>query len=196
MNRRLLSLTCAIAACAVVASACSRPLPHPPTLAPTVRRPPLRAASLERRIHELINRERKARGLSRLRWNDSLSRIARNHSRDMAERGYFAHVSPDGNGFQDRYREAGYVCAIPQGLTVYAGAENIFLNNRYDSITTMNGREIVDWNTAEKIADTTVQGWMDSPGHRRNILEPVWRSEGIGVFLAPDDSIYITQNFC
>jgi uncharacterized protein YkwD len=53
-----------------------------------------------------------------------------------------------------------------------------------------------DWNTIKQIAESTVKGWMHSPGHRKNILAPHWRSEGIGVALSPDDKVYITQNFC
>jgi len=41
-----------------------------------------------------------------------------------------------------------------------------------------------------------VRGWMDSPGHRKNILTPHWRNEGVGVFLSPDEKVFITQNFC
>ncbi len=37
---------------------------------------------------------------------------------------------------------------------------------------------------------------MKSPGHRENILTPHWKREGIGVEIAPDDNVYITQNFC
>ena len=53
-----------------------------------------------------------------------------------------------------------------------------------------------DWNSSRKIAETTVKGWMNSPGHRKNILTPHWRSEGIGIAISPDDKVYITENFC
>jgi len=80
--------------------------------------------------------------------------------------------------------------------TIYGGAENIFQNNLYDAVTTVNGEAFYDWNSPEKIAETTVQGWMKSAGHRKNILMPYWKNEGIGVVIAPDDKVYITQNFC
>ena len=53
-----------------------------------------------------------------------------------------------------------------------------------------------NWSSMESIATSTVTGWMESPGHRKNILEPHWQSEGIGVAVAPDYSVYITENFC
>jgi len=165
------------------------PLVHRP-------KPVLRANGLEKRIHTLINRERGKHGLTPLAGDDVLGRIARGHSRDMASRSYFSHDSPEGHDFSFRYRQEGYTCALRIGNTVHGGAENIFQNIRYNSITTVNGESYYDWNSEEQIAETTVQGWMDSPGHRKNILTPHWRSEGIGVFLSPDDKIYITQNFC
>jgi len=74
-------------------------------------------------------------------------------------------------------------------------AENIFQNWTYDSITYVNLIPIHDWNTDEDIAQQTVDGWMNSPGHRENILSE-FHSEGIGVAVAADDKVYITQNFC
>jgi len=159
-------------------------------------KPFLRAHELEKWIHTLINRERGKHDLSTLAMDDVLARIARGHSKDMASRRYFSHDSPEGRDFSFRYRQEGYTCSLRIGNTVHIGAENIFLNVRFNSVTTVNGEAYYDWNSEEQIAETTVRGWMDSPGHRKNILTPHWRSEGIGVFLSPDDKIYITQNFC
>jgi uncharacterized protein YkwD len=171
--------------------------PPRPALPPSVRpQPRVEASSLERRIHQLINRERRKHGLSALEWNAVLARIARGHSRDMAQRDYFSHDSPEGNDFSFRYRAGGFTCAIREGSYLHGGAENIFQNNRYDSVTTVNGKAYYDWNTEDELAETTVRGWMCSPGHRKNILTPHWRTEGIGVHPGPTEKIYITQNFC
>jgi len=159
-------------------------------------KPAISVSDLEKRIHAMINRERSAHGLPPLAWDKALSRIARGHSKDMAGRGYFSHDSPEGQDFLFRYRDQGYTCALRMGNTIHTGAENIALNSLYRSITTINGVAYHDWNTTEQIALTTVQGWMNSPGHRKNILTPYWRNQGIGVFLSPDDKIFITQNFC
>jgi uncharacterized protein YkwD len=159
-------------------------------------KPQVDASVLERRIHTLINKERDKHGLSLLAGNDTLSRIARGHSKDMGSRRYFSHDSPEGHDFSFRYQQGGYTCALRVGNTVHMGAENIYQNIRFNSVATMNGEAYYDWNSEEQIAETTVRGWMDSPGHRKNILTPHWRSEGIGVFLSPDEKVYITQNFC
>ena len=151
---------------------------------------------LENRIHALINNERAKHDLSTLAWDDTLGRISRKHSQDMAKRNYFSHDSPEGHDFSYRYGQDGYSCAVRWQSVIYTGAENIFQNNRYDSITTINGVKYYDWNSEGKIAETTVEGWMNSSGHRKNILTPHWKKEGIGVAIAPGNEIYITENFC
>ena len=159
-------------------------------------RPKISVRDLEKRIHTLINRERTAHGLSPLAWDKSLARIARSHSKDMGDRAYFSHNSPEGRDFSFRYHQQGYTCAVRTGDAIYAGAENIAFIPLYRSITTINGVAYYDWNTADQIAVAAVQGWMDSPGHRKNILTPYWLNQGIGVYIGADDKIYITQNFC
>ncbi|MBU0544339.1 MAG: CAP domain-containing protein [Proteobacteria bacterium] len=160
-------------------------------------RPDIRIAELEKYIHDLINRERGKNGLSSLAFNKSLKEIARRHSEDMAGRNYFSHYSPEGHGFSDRYKQAGYVCKIPgKGMSYLAGAENIYQNNLYNRVKIVNGIKYYDWNLPETIAETTVEGWMNSPEHRKNILMPHWQREGIGVAISSDGKIYITQNFC
>lgn len=79
---------------------------------------------------------------------------------------------------------------------LFAGlAENIAQDWTYESITYINGIPVYHWNTEEMLAEQTVQGWMNSPGHRENILSG-FHTEGIGVSIADDDKVYITQNFC
>lgn len=175
------------------------PQQSPPLAGTTYARipqPKINVSRLEKRIHDLVNGERRKQGLSPLTWDDRLGRIAREYSKDMSRRNFFSHDAPGGGDFSDRYKRAGYECAIRQQGVIHLGAENILLNHLYDKVTTVNGVPYYDWNSEEKIAETTVKGWLGSPGHRKNILTPYWRNEGIGVFIAPDDKVYITQNFC
>ncbi len=150
---------------------------------------------LERRIHVLINIERRRAGLRPLALNRKLSAIARRHSRDMADRDYFSHMTPGGRSPLDRYRESGFACRVREGGRIYLGAENIFQNDLYSSIEYIDGRAYYNWNSMEEIARSTVEGWMESPGHRRNILTRAFRSEGIGVAIR-NGKVYITQDFC
>jgi uncharacterized protein YkwD len=158
--------------------------------------PAITAADLGQRIHAQINEQRARHGLGTLSWNASLARIAARHSHDMADRNYFSHDTPEGRSFGDRYRQAGFSCQVRIGHEIYGGAENIALGRLYNSGTIENGVEYYNWNSAEQIARMTVDGWMHSPGHRKNILTPYWRREGIGVEVRPDNKVYITQNFC
>jgi uncharacterized protein YkwD len=168
----------------------------PAPQAQAIPKPSIRVQDLEQRIHILINRERKTHGFSGIAWDDKLARIARKHSKDMASRTYFSHESPEGRDFFFRYQEQGYTCSIRTGTTIHMGAENIALGHLYRSIRTVNGVVSYDWDTIDQIAQKTVQGWMNSPGHRKNILTPHWQNEGIGIFFATDGAVYVTQNFC
>lgn len=160
--------------------------------------PTVEAADLATRIHALINRERKKHRLKTLDWSKDLAQISEKHSRDMEMRNYLSHSSPEGQGFIDRYRQAGYVCEIQSGSIIYQGAENIALSHLYNSSIIEDGVVYRNWNSTQDIAQRTVSGWMKSPGHRKNILAPQWRQEGIGVRIepSPGHKIYITQNFC
>ncbi len=167
------------------------------SISPFSSKPTIDIPALELQIHDLINSERQKNGKSALDWNSKLNVIARKYSEDMAARNYFSHYSPEGGDFSDRYSQAGFTCAITVGMYIYGGAENIFQNNLYDSVTRTNGIiSSYDWNSQSEIATSTVNGWMNSQGHRDNILESFWKTEGIGVAISTDNKVYITENFC
>jgi uncharacterized protein YkwD len=147
-------------------------------------------AKIEQRIHKLVNIERKKHGLTALTWNKSLTELARKYSKDMGLRDYFSHETPEGLDLQARYKRDGVSCGSG------GGAENIALEHVYSRCWFTGESANYEWQTAEEIAEETVRGWMDSKGHRANILNPLWRSEGIGVFIRDNGSVYITQNFC
>jgi uncharacterized protein YkwD len=123
-------------------------------------------------IHRLINIERNSNGLDSLSFNSLLSNAAKLHSQDMAEKGYFSHTSADGRSLKQRIEA--------QGVNCNSWGENIFQNNH---------------GSIESVARTTVEGWMNSPGHKTNILGR-YNTEGIGVAIATNGKIYITQDFC
>ena len=159
---------------------------------------PISPATLADRVHELINEQRVTGGLPALSSDPALTDIAENHSADMAANNYFSHVSPSGQTPTDRGTAAGYTCRKEYGsYYTYGIAENIFQNNLYTTVTYYsNGTYVYDWNSQEQIAQTTVGGWMNSTGHRKNILTPTYDREGIGVAISSDDKVYITEDFC
>ena len=159
--------------------------------------PPIDITTLELRVHELINQQRRSNGLSSLSYDSSLASIARKHSADMARNNYFAHVNLEGLGPTERGTKVGYSCYKNYGSYYTTGiAENIMQNNLYDSITYYNGIPRYAWNSQEEIAQSTVSGWMNSPGHRQNILTSNYDREGIGVAIASDSKVYVTEDFC
>ena len=129
------------------------------------------ASSLERRAFELVNAERRARGESPLVWDAELSRMARQHSGDMARSGYLDHRGPDGLDMAARARSMGI-----RGWKVLG--ENIAFNEGFNDPSAF-----------------AVERWMGSTQHRSNILNSQFTRTGIGVARAADGSIYFTQVF-
>lgn len=155
-------------------------------------------SALEYRVHELINVQRQQNGLSTLSYDSFLADISRGHSWDMVTRNFFEHENPDGKDARARGDAAGYPCIRYMGAYTYEGiAENLFQGYRYSSYITTDGViTSYNWSLVDEVAERAVNGWMDSPGHRRNILTEHFILEGIGVAFSSDDKIYITENFC
>jgi uncharacterized YkwD family protein len=105
------------------------------------------------RIVELVNEERAAAGRNPLFLDESLFRIAQIKSLDMAENNYFDHISPTNGGPENMYRS--------QGVNFLKMGENIALG----------------YLTPE----TVIKGWMNSPGHKANMLDPEYTHIGVGL---------------
>lgn len=143
--------------------------------APVDLRPDLRVVEVERKIHEETNDRRRKHGLDALEYSDHLSIIAAWYSREMAQRGFFDHESPEGEGPNDRYGRFGH--------DTRSSGENIAL--------TQPGLLV----TADEAAQSVVDDWMNSPGHRENILRDQFEREGIGIHFTSQGAMYSTQNF-
>ncbi|MCC6345895.1 MAG: CAP domain-containing protein [Nitrospirales bacterium] len=170
-----------------------------PSIAAAVRTKPaaVSSAALEKRIHELVNSEREENGLAPLHWDERLSATARSHGRDMAVHGYFSHANRKGEDPTARGLRDGYRCAKRKGAYRLEGlAENLYQRTLYTSILYRNDVPSYTWSSLEEIAHSAVQGWMRSPGHRRNILNPDHDREGIGVALGVENLVYIVEMFC
>lgn len=150
--------------------------------------------TIEQRIHAQVNHVRQERGLSQLQYDTALVAIARDHSNDMAERGYFSHYSPEGEDFSDRYDAAGYTCRVEHEDKIHRGGENLALTYMYRPVK-MQGRQ-EQYSNADELAAGVVRGWLNSPDHRENLLREAWEQEGIGVHITDDYQVFVTQNFC
>jgi uncharacterized protein YkwD len=164
------------------------PTAAPETAAAAAGTSELDRARIETLIHRNVNDFRKQHSLSPIQDNEHLVRIARGHSEEMAMQGYFAHESPAGQTFEDRYRIAGYHCRVPMGDGYLTGGENLY-KMTIQGQTVSNGA----------VARAAVESWRQSAGHRRALLRPQWDDMGIGVYVADsgaETTIYVTQNFC
>jgi len=141
----------------------------------------------EMEVHRLINLEREKHGLKTLEYDEELASVAKLHSIDMANDEYFAHETPEGLSPTDRADEADYVCRYQIGNIIYSGiGENLHM---------VKGSSVSFLSTPESIAELAVSGWMDSPGHKKNILTSTFSKEGIGVSISTF-TIHVTQDFC
>lgn len=120
----------------------------------------------EQQALSLLNRDRAAHGLPALKANSQLTALARNYAQDMIRRGFFSHNNPEGQSPFDRMRQAGISYK-------YAG-ENLAVNS------SVAGAEAA---------------FMNSPGHRANILNANYTEVGIGVVRSSSGSLYVVQEF-
>lgn len=151
---------------------------------------PVNETAVAHAVHDRINAERSNRSLPPLAHDPHLAAIAAGHSEDMAARGYYSHEDPAGNNFRDRYAEAGYGCR--------RGAENILKTYYEVEVTGPTGRKEF-YNTNVELAEGIVSEWLNSPEHRKVMLDPRYSVEGIGVATAEVDGrtvVYATANYC
>lgn len=153
----------------------------PPSLPPLPTQRSLQAthaAEMERFMVELINRDRanpaneaETNGRAQpLRWNDRLAAVARAHSLDMLNQGYFAHTDGQGRSVAQRVEAAGMAWqTVGENIAIYdsvAGAEAAFM---YEPRFAKN--------------------------HRANILNTSFAEVGVGIVEAPNGTVYVTQDF-
>ncbi|MCD9185108.1 MAG: CAP domain-containing protein [Pyrinomonadaceae bacterium] len=131
----------------------------------------LTATYIERQVFELINTKRREYGLKPLIWNEQSASVARMHSANMAQYRFFSHQGLDGKK----------------------------VDNRADSIGLkkwrMIGENIASLRGYNQPFKQVINCWMNSPGHRENILREKWRESGVGIAVARDGTYYFTQVF-
>jgi len=140
--------------------------PAPPPKTTTTTEPAQPTASggnAEDQVVSIVNAERADEGCGPLKVDDRITAAAQAHAEDMSANDYFSHNSQDGRTFDQRIRNAGYPSP---------GAENIAVGAR----------------TAEQV----MQMWMDSDGHRANILNCDLNTIGVGL---DRDGFYWVQDF-
>lgn len=125
------------------------------------------------RVHDEVNASRKRNGLPPLTWLEDLAELARLHSRNMGENAFFSHADPNGlrvSARQKKYQPELILSAIGENLYRRKSSSRVFDPKR------------------------VALGWMNSTGHRENMLKPGYTHTGVGVYLK-DESLYVTQVF-
>ncbi|OAA86904.1 SafA/ExsA family spore coat assembly protein [Clostridium ljungdahlii] len=129
--------------------------------------PNIDVKTMENQVVQLVNQARVNSGLQPFTANWELSRVARYKSQDMANKGYFDHTSPTyGSPFTMMQNF---------GIKFTAAGENIAMGQR----------------TAQDVMNS----WMNSPGHRANILNPSFNQIGVGLAKSSNGTCYWTQQF-
>ena len=123
--------------------------------------------ALEQKVAALVNQQRANNGLPALKFNWEVSRVARYKSQDMIDKKYFDHQSPTyGSPFNMMENF---------GIKFSAAGENIAYG--------------------QKTPEAVMNSWMNSPGHRSNILSPTYNQIGVGVAKSANGTFYWTQMF-
>ena len=128
----------------------------------------------EKKVISLVNKERAKHGLAPVRFNASLTRAARAHSRQMARRGVLTHRSANGDTVARRLIRHGYKRS---GYRTWSVGENIARARAGTLFATPDG---------------TVCLWMNSRAHRQVILKAKFRNVGVGVARSANGMRYFT----
>lgn len=149
--------------------------------------------SLEAQIRSAVNKERVKYNLQPLKRSEKLTLIARAHSKDMVKRNYTSHDTPEGIGPDERAKRAGFNIVKKKKNVIITGVgENIF---EEQNVIREDGVERPFLESMDKTTKKAVEGWMKSPGHRKNILNPEYTITGVGVAVSKDKKVKITQVF-
>ena len=140
---------------------------------PATRGLPVNLTGVEAAIVEMTNEIRRRYGFPVFLEDEVCRDAARGHSADMLNRNYFSHTDPQGRTLKER---------LPANFAARQWAENIWTGKGYDP------RQV------RYLAQVIMAGWMNSQGHRENILAPGYTHLGVGV-MAKNQEITATQVF-
>jgi|GEM_PF-2679510 len=136
-------------------------------------------ADIEENIWRLVNKKRQEEGLPPLSWSEEAGKIARAKAKEMYDYNYFAHGSPYSGSMEEQFERFG---GLVLGENVFAIGENI-------AMSTGRSKE-------QLAASFWMDMWMNSPGHRANILNENYTHMGVGVILGEDGRAIAVQEFC
>jgi uncharacterized protein YkwD len=125
---------------------------------------------IAKEVFDNLNKTRQMEGYAKLKWSPEAANVANLHCANMARYNFFSHKGLDGLFVNERADEL--------GVSWRAIGENIAYNQGYDDPV-----------------DFVIERWMNSPSHRKNILNPRWSESGVGVTVTDEGRYYFTQVF-
>jgi uncharacterized protein YkwD len=143
-------------------------------------------AAVREEFYQLLNEHRSDVPRATVSHDLTLHKAARLHAEDMATDGYFAHESPEGEGFQDRVRRVGGQCT--------RGGENIAQTWWRQQMTAGAGPDYLD--SPSDVARNLFLQWRGSADHREIMELRGVADVGLGLAMSDDGKIYATMVIC
>lgn len=143
--------------------------PGLPLLSNSTNRPAGSLRGMEQLIHQYVNQERKSLGVPVLVWSEQVAAEARRHAKNIAEGRTFTHADPLRGNIDLRLDKS--------GIDWRRCAENLYEANFGDP------------------ARDAVQAWLNSPGHRTNLMDSMFSDAGVGVAQRSDGWIIVVQEY-
>ena len=140
---------------------------------------------IEKSILYYTNKERRKRGLKPLAGHKALIKASRTHSKWMARVGKFSHIGADGSSHTERAKSAGYIGSCSENIWRAPSTKG----------AGMAWKSKFVWDSDWRLGKAAVISWMNSPGHRANLLSADWKHIGVGVARNKRGSYYLTQQF-
>lgn len=131
-----------------------------------------------------VNAERAKYGITPLRYNKKLEAAGQAFAHDMWKRGYFSHFTPEGESFVDRIRAAKYMEPNEDECSCINTQFSLVSESAPADKCTCTPRFSVGENIAKGqfTVKQVMDEWMNSPGHRKNILQPQYTEVGFGLY--------------
>jgi uncharacterized protein YkwD len=127
-------------------------------------------SNLEQQVYQRINAARNDHQAPLLSWNEKVAVEAKRHAKNMVDRGFYTHEDPERGELDKRLDDS--------GIDWIRCAENIYRENGLS-----------------KPVEDAVKSWLQSPGHRSNMLDTDFSETGIGAAASRNGTIYIVQIF-
>lgn len=148
---------------------------------------PFNTTVVENRTVKRVNTVRSERGLPKYTRFRQLDALAEQHSTNMRDHDYYSHESPDGTPFSARADRHAPLCDPV--------SENIHRAPLDSNVQIHGSDQIVSTYSSDGLVEYLVRGWLNSEGHRENLLARDMQRVGISITISDGGEIYATMTF-